>query len=234
MLGCLLRANATSIVCMFAIYGAVSIFQPDYHWNSAGGKGAIVGGVVLGWILTGIWGRLMQGHQQYQYANWGDANYLRRGDENSYVYSGGNYAKSDVEKAIAINDQAIALDPNCAINYIRRGFAQTVKGDLDKAMTDYNRAIALDPNSANAYCNRGTVYTKKGKLDKAIADLDQSVALDPNFTVAYLARGDAFYDMGNWDKTIADFQKAADLLKQEGDMSSYQKMLTMIENVRSK
>ena len=79
-------------------------------------------------------------------------------------------AKGLYDQAIADDTQAIALNPQDAMDHYNRGAAYGHKGLLDQAVTDYTRAIALDPQHANAYYNRGRVYEATGLHDQAIAD----------------------------------------------------------------
>ena len=55
--------------------------------------------------------------------------------------------KRDYDRAIADFDQAIKLDPNCAVAYHDRGLAYRDKGDNDRAIADFDQAIKLDPKS---------------------------------------------------------------------------------------
>jgi tetratricopeptide (TPR) repeat protein len=87
------------------------------------------------------------------------------------------YAKGDLDSAIAKYDLAIKLDPNYSVAYSNRGNAFRSKGDFDEAIADYDQAIRLDPKYADAYNNRGEAYLKKGDTDHAIADFDRAIEL---------------------------------------------------------
>ena len=87
------------------------------------------------------------------------------------------YAKGDLDSAIAKYDLAIKFDPNYSVAYSDRGNAFRSKGDFDKAIADYDQAIRLDPKYADAYNNRGEAYLKKGDADHAMADFDRAIEL---------------------------------------------------------
>src|SRR5258708_2663966 len=99
------------------------------------------------------------------------------------------------EKAIAVYDQAIALDPDNADAYYRRGNAYYKLNEYKKSIADYEKAIALDPDYAQAYYRRGNAYQALHKYDaikdeyekaiadyeRAIADYEKAIALNPDY-----------------------------------------------------
>jgi tetratricopeptide (TPR) repeat protein len=119
-----------------------------------------------------------------------------------------NFNLSDLDRAIADFDKAIALNPNLAEAYYNRGTAYGRKGDLEQAIADLDKAIALKPDLAEAYNNRGIAYNNKGQFDRAIADYDKAIALKPDYAEPYYNRGNAYYYKGDFDRAIADYNKA--------------------------
>lgn len=76
----------------------------------------------------------------------------------------------DFDRAIADYSRAIALDPNNAVCYCKRGLAYTAYGIVsssieyyDCAIADYNKAIELDPNYTDAYTWRDETYKMKSR-----------------------------------------------------------------------
>jgi tetratricopeptide (TPR) repeat protein len=73
----------------------------------------------------------------------------------------------DFDGAIANFGKAIALNPDDAVNYFRRGVTYMERGvdrrnkdDLNRAVADLDKAIAIDPRNAVYYCHRsGRVKT---------------------------------------------------------------------------
>ena len=119
--------------------------------------------------------------------------------------------KGDLDRAIADCNEAIRLDPECAIAFYYRGLAHRAKGDLDHAISDYNEAIRLNPKDAAAYAGRGRAYRAKGDLDRAIADYNEAIRLDPKLTAAYTGRGVAYADKGDFNRAIADYNEVTRL-----------------------
>ena len=97
-----------------------------------------------------------------------------------------NNADEDYDRAIEDYNKAIALDPNYALAYARRGSAYDNKGQYDRAIEDYNKAIALDPNYAAAYNNRGLAYYKKGNMGRAISDFQKACDMGDVLGCEYL------------------------------------------------
>jgi len=90
------------------------------------------------------------------------------------------------DAAIEAYTKAIALDPNYAAAYNKRGFVYADKGQYDRAIEDYNKAIALDPNYAEAYVHRGVAYNEKRQYDKAIINYQKACNLGDEELGCYL------------------------------------------------
>jgi tetratricopeptide (TPR) repeat protein len=79
--------------------------------------------------------------------------------------------------AIADYDQAIHLQPDCAISYYGRGVARFDLGDNQAAITDYNQAIHLKPDYAEPHYGRGLICKEQGDRRRAIADFQKAADL---------------------------------------------------------
>lgn len=79
-----------------------------------------------------------------------------------------------MERAIADDSAAIALEPGKAMAYNNRGYDLMTKGDLNGALADLNRALELDPRYLRAMVNRAFVRLGRGELALALADADSS------------------------------------------------------------
>jgi tetratricopeptide (TPR) repeat protein len=96
-------------------------------------------------------------------------------------------AEGDLTAALALFDQAIAIDPNLAIAHYNRGATQRARGYLEPAIAAYQRAIELDPDYAQAYQNLGVALFKLGKLPEALEAFGQALHRyqrhDPDYAV---------------------------------------------------
>ncbi len=72
----------------------------------------------------------------------------------AYNNRGNAYRKnSEVDRAIADFDKAIALKPNYATAYNNRGTAYVWKDDREQAIADYRTALEIDPSNQLAKNN---------------------------------------------------------------------------------
>ncbi len=101
-------------------------------------------------------------------------------------------AEGDLMTALALFDQAIAIEPNLAIAHYNRGATQRARGFLEPAIAAYQRALELDPDYAQAYQNLGVALFKLGKLPEALEAFRQALHRyqhhDPDYAIT-LQRG---------------------------------------------
>jgi tetratricopeptide (TPR) repeat protein len=116
--------------------------------------------------------------------------------------------KKDYDRAIAVCNQAIRLDPIRTEAYFLRGSAWERKNQWTQAVADLTEAIRLDPQHAPAYSNRGAAWLQLNETDRAIADLDRAIRLDPREEGAYVNRGNARVRKHDPDRAIADLDEA--------------------------
>ncbi len=117
----------------------------------------------------------------------------------------------DVEKAVALLENAVKEDPNFAEAYNNRGNAYRDMKQYALAMQDYNRAVSLNPNLAKTYNNRGNIYFDQGNFQMAVADYDKALALDATYNLAFLNRGLAYHGLNRDELACPDFYKACEL-----------------------
>ena len=84
---------------------------------------------------------------------------------------------SDPALAVHLLDQAIAIMPDYADAYMRRGLAYSEMGREDEAFADLTLAIRLNPRP-DRYAYRGLSLIRQNNLSGARRDLDQSITMD--------------------------------------------------------
>jgi len=124
----------------------------------------------------------------------------------------------DVDKAIQLFQQAIAISPNYAYAWARLGSAymnqENIKGtpseQESKKVTDaLDRATQLDPNLAWAYYTRaGFEINVKWNWAAAQADDERARELDPRFPLLAIAFGDIAFLFGDVDRAIELYQES--------------------------
>jgi lipoprotein NlpI len=127
----------------------------------------------------------------------------------AYVNRGWAYdEKTDYDRAIADETEAIRLDPKNASAYLYRGWAYDDKDEYDRAIADETEAIRLDPKRAAVYNNRGSAYVDKLDYARAIADFTEAIRLDPKYSSPYRNLSRAHLYTGKLADALADMRQA--------------------------
>jgi tetratricopeptide (TPR) repeat protein len=87
--------------------------------------------------------------------------------------------KRDYDRALAIFNKALEIEPDSAIVLNSRGFAYANKGDEAHALADYELALQKRPNYSPPYNNRGLIYMRRGELDRAYEEFKIALSLNP-------------------------------------------------------
>ncbi|MGK7880084.1 MAG: tetratricopeptide repeat protein [Crocosphaera sp.] len=117
----------------------------------------------------------------------------------------------DLEAAIALWDQALAIDPTYAPAWHNRGSALGTLGQLEEAITSFDRVLALNGQDIEALNGKGQVLYNLEKWPEAIACWDQVLTLQPNYYQAWYNRGSALELMGRPSDAIESYQKAVEI-----------------------
>jgi len=122
-------------------------------------------------------------------------------------------------------NQALALSPDSAALYYRRGNAYYSRASLDMiykptspslapAKADFTRAVQMDPKNRMALDMLGLTDGSMGDWTAALADFEKETALDPKFNFrvsdAYCNRGSR-YPKDKSDLAISDLNHAIEM-----------------------
>jgi tetratricopeptide (TPR) repeat protein len=119
---------------------------------------------------------------------------VRAGDEPTGVEGYLNraaerYARGEFDPAIKDLDEAIRLDPKCALAYSGRGAVRFAKKEYDKAIRYVDEAVRLEPDSpSSGYYIRGAAHYMKKDYARAVKDLDEAIKLNPKEAEALNSR----------------------------------------------
>ncbi|HIK46565.1 MAG TPA: tetratricopeptide repeat protein [Leptolyngbyaceae cyanobacterium M65_K2018_010] len=91
--------------------------------------------------------------------------------------------RGEFKQALAIFDQAIALDGTHCTAWSNRGNALCGLNRYAEALAAYDRAIALNPQYHQAWFNRGKLLAEMGAYGNAIESYNRAIALqdDPRY-----------------------------------------------------
>jgi tetratricopeptide (TPR) repeat protein len=125
----------------------------------------------------------------------------------------------DNDKAMALLNKAIRIDPTYARAYSNRGLVYADRKEYYSAIEQYTKAIEVDPNYAAAYSNRGSAYSNRKDYDHALADYAQAIKLDPNMWHPYYGRSFVYSDREEYARALADCEQAAKLEPNDKDIA---------------
>lgn len=137
-----------------------------------------------------------------------------------YIWRGNAwYNQKNDDKAIADYNKAIEIDPQYALAFYNRGFAQGNIKEYNNAIEDYRKALAIDPNIIGAHVAMSSALRALKKYEDAIKECDKAITIDPNYANAYYNRGLARKEM-NIDLVASkqDFKKYLELTADENDI----------------
>lgn len=116
-----------------------------------------------------------------------------------------------VEEAIPYYTKVIAVNPQNADGYWKRGQAYHQRGQYDLAIGDYTRAMEIDPGLQFLRINRAQAYICLGQNNAAFLDCDLLVAQDCDASTrswAYITRASAQQSQGNNSSALKEYEKA--------------------------
>ncbi|MBN2362275.1 MAG: tetratricopeptide repeat protein [Deltaproteobacteria bacterium] len=128
------------------------------------------------------------------------------------------FQAGEVDKAIAMFDEAVKKERDNAQAYQWRGQAYFKKGEREKALADFVSWIRIEEENPLAFEWAAAASRELKKYDDAVIYLDQLIKLDPKYKngQAYFLRSDTEMKMNNFDVAMRDAQQACQLGHEEG------------------
>jgi Flp pilus assembly protein TadD len=109
----------------------------------------------------------------------------------------GDWGSVLAEVRDALEQLAIAPDPDDPIGHFNLGLARLKQGGLDAAAGAFRRAITLRPEWAQAHSNLGVVLVKQGRTDDAVTAFRRAVELRGDWVEAHANLGGALKTLGD-------------------------------------
>jgi tetratricopeptide (TPR) repeat protein len=114
------------------------------------------------------------------------------------------------ERALALAQQAVALDDTLPVAHFASGSAYQLNNQYDLAIAELERVIALDPNLAAGYAGLGTVLNLTGRPAEAIGWIEKAIRLNPRYPLWFAYQlGVASRLTGRYGEAIAAQPQAA-------------------------
>jgi tetratricopeptide (TPR) repeat protein len=115
----------------------------------------------------------------------------------------------NLERALALAQQALALDDSLPIAHALLSLVYTFKQQNDQAIAEGERAIALDPNNADSYAFQANALSVAGRPEEALPMAEQAMRLNPRYPPIYLTTlGYAYSLTGRYAEAIATLKEA--------------------------
>jgi adenylate cyclase len=107
------------------------------------------------------------------------------------------------ERALAVAQQAVALDDTLPEAHFWLGLAYQTKNQYEPAVAELERAVALDSNYADGYAGLGAVLINAGRPAEAIGWLEKAMRFHPRYPYWYaLQLGLAYRLTGRYTEAI--------------------------------
>jgi TolB-like protein/Flp pilus assembly protein TadD len=127
--------------------------------------------------------------------------------------------RDDLDRAIALYREALALDPDFAQAYAELAFAFAAMDGyhgagrhwLDSAEVAGRRAIELDPAAADGYAALALAQWNAGRVREGIATYGQALAIRPNDPMALWGLSFAHWLLGDMDGALRLSRRAVEL-----------------------
>ena len=128
-------------------------------------------------------------------------------------------AKGDIDGAIKIYCDTIAIDGENYLSYSKVGLALWEKDYLEESLVAFHKSIDLNPEFDIAQNNIGVVYLDGfGDAKSAMEYFETACALNPNYTLAHFNAGRAAQAMNKKSLAAEYYQQAMNLNKLTNDL----------------
>jgi TolB-like protein/DNA-binding winged helix-turn-helix (wHTH) protein len=79
----------------------------------------------------------------------------------------------NLDQAVKLYEQAVALDPLRANSHLGLGYLLYMAGQYDEAQAELQKALDLNPQAAFAHANLGKILIAEGKPQQALAEIEK-------------------------------------------------------------
>jgi tetratricopeptide (TPR) repeat protein len=115
------------------------------------------------------------------------------------------FSPQDALKAL---DRFIALQPDSAEAYFKRGNILKVLQRPEEALASYDRAIVLKKDYAEVYHHRGDLLEELQRWEAALESYDQALHYKPDYAAAYCNRGNVLKTLQRFEEALKSYDRA--------------------------
>jgi cytochrome c-type biogenesis protein CcmH/NrfG len=120
-------------------------------------------------------------------------------------------ANVDLSAGIAVQEKAVAANPNDVNAWIQLGNNYFDTDQYDKSIQAYRKSLAINPNNANVWTDMGVMYRRSGRPQEAIKSFDKAIEVDSRHETARFNKGIVY--LHDLKDTQAAIQAWEDLMK---------------------
>jgi tetratricopeptide (TPR) repeat protein len=133
----------------------------------------------------------------------------------NYLARAGNYAEG-----IALCDQAIKLDPNCAEAFYHRATVNYLRHDrMQAALADAGKAARIDPHNGHYGTLYASILKEAGNKKQCDLEIKRVLEADKNFEPAWFLRGQIAWDEHRLESALQDWSLCCSL--NPGDANAF-------------
>jgi tetratricopeptide (TPR) repeat protein len=121
------------------------------------------------------------------------------------------YYQRQFPEALALFNQALAIDAQCYEALNAKGATLAFQGHYDQGLALIQQALDLNPTFVYAHFNQGLANELAGRWDPAIAAYQKALQLDDRDTWSYYGIASIYGRLGNIDKVLEYLQPAITL-----------------------
>lgn len=114
------------------------------------------------------------------------------------------HAQSDIVRALADSNQAIASKPLLAEAYVVAAASLYYLNKNSEAMVYLKKALAIDPTVPDCYSYLALALAESGKFDEAVAYLNKAISQNPNDPDLYKYRAMFYLEVKQFPKALQD------------------------------
>ncbi len=119
--------------------------------------------------------------------------------------------QQDPAGALPDFDRAVALSPDEADLYWRRGDCYRALGDQDRALANYRRGLALAPTSIDGLQSLAQLLLDRADYDEALALWNRLIAMAPTYADFFEGRALTLDRSGARQAALADYDRCLEL-----------------------
>jgi TolB-like protein/Tfp pilus assembly protein PilF len=147
------------------------------------------------------------------------------------------HTKSDYERALALYEESVRLDPNYANAHAERALASQgmyrqysrTPSLLEQSEQSAERIRQLEGETAQYACLKSGISLNRGDLESAISYANRCIEIDPNFAAGYDALGFAYHSLGNIEGAVSARKEQVRL--RENDRDAHSNLLTVLNEL---